>query len=51
MVQDDYVGGGGSRGNGQIRFAIKSIKERAIEYYTKERIEKDISDIIPDELK
>jgi CRISPR-associated protein Csm3 len=33
LVQDDYVGGSGSRGNGQISFKIDSIKERSSAFY------------------
>lgn len=29
LVQDDYLGGGGSRGNGQVQFVISSIKEKS----------------------
>lgn len=33
LVQDDYVGGSGSRGNGQVSFKIENIIERSREYY------------------
>jgi CRISPR-associated protein Csm3 len=33
LVQDDYLGGGGSRGNGQISFSIKNIWSRDKAYY------------------
>jgi len=33
LVQDDYLGGAGSRGSGQVRFTIHSMKERDTEYY------------------
>lgn len=33
LVQNDYVGGGGSRGSGQIRFDIESVSERDANYY------------------
>jgi CRISPR-associated protein Csm3 len=33
LVQDDYLGGGGSRGNGQVRFEIDKIIERNQNYY------------------
>lgn len=51
LVQDDYLGGGGSRGNGQISFNITSVEERSAKYYTGEAEPKDISDRIPSELK
>ncbi|MDX1912601.1 MAG: type III-A CRISPR-associated RAMP protein Csm3 [Saprospiraceae bacterium] len=37
LAQDDYLGGGGSRGNGQVRFVIESIVERPREYYRGEK--------------
>ena len=33
LVQDDYIGGSGSRGNGQVSFKIKSITQRNLSYY------------------
>lgn len=33
LVQDDYVGGSGSRGNGQISFKLNSIIERTHKFY------------------
>ncbi|MFM8371305.1 MAG: type III-A CRISPR-associated RAMP protein Csm3, partial [Bacteroidota bacterium] len=33
MIQDDYIGGSGSRGSGRVKFHIKSISERTSEYY------------------
>lgn len=33
LVQDDYIGGSGSRGNGSVRFRIDSITERSADYY------------------
>ena len=33
MVQDDYLGGSGSRGSGQVEFTIQSVVERSKEYY------------------
>jgi CRISPR-associated protein Csm3 len=33
LVQDDYLGGCGSRGNGQVSFKIASIKERSSSFY------------------
>ncbi|MBT31606.1 MAG: type III-A CRISPR-associated RAMP protein Csm3 [Thalassobius sp.] len=33
LVQDDYLGGSGSRGSGQVRFYITNIVERSSGYY------------------
>ena len=33
LLQDDYLGGGGSRGNGQVAFTIAKVSERTIAYY------------------
>ncbi len=49
LVQDDYLGGCGSRGNGQVRFAIDTIVERNKDYYTGNATEKSLS--IPPEFK
>lgn len=53
LVQDDYLGGGGSRGNGEIRFAITNIRERSLEYYKSGDLskEKSLNHTIPDDLK
>jgi len=49
LVQDDYLGGGGSRGNGMVKFVIQSIVERTADYYTtdKQVPEKSLNDQIP----
>ncbi|WP_063850767.1 type III-A CRISPR-associated RAMP protein Csm3 [Flammeovirga sp. SJP92] len=54
LLQDDYIGGSGSRGSGQIKFNIEQVLERDIEtYYGKA----DASDVdyttvaLPDSLK
>jgi CRISPR-associated protein Csm3 len=41
LVEDDYLGGSGSRGYGQVQFQIQSIKERGLGYYRSEEDEKD----------
>jgi len=54
LLQDDYLGGSGSRGYGQIKFHIENVKERTIQFYkTQEKEqEKDYTLVtIPDELK
>lgn len=34
LLQDDYLGGSGTRGFGKIEFENITIKERGLEYYT-----------------
>ena len=43
LVEDDYLGGSGSRGSGQVEFVIDSIKERSASYYQGQGEEKDIT--------
>lgn len=44
LVQDDYLGGSGSRGYGQVKFRIISVTERASEYYNGEsKVQKVLS--------
>jgi CRISPR-associated protein Csm3 len=54
LIQDDYLGGGGSRGNGQVKFKISTIKKREKSYYEtgtdNPDIDKDLCKI-PDDLK
>ncbi|MDI9358635.1 MAG: type III-A CRISPR-associated RAMP protein Csm3 [Phycisphaerales bacterium] len=33
LVEDDYLGGGGSRGNGQVKFSIAKLYEKDGDYY------------------
>ncbi len=42
LVQDDYLGGAGSRGSGQVKFYIDSIKERSNAYYIGDAIEEEL---------
>lgn len=42
LVQDDYLGGAGSRGSGQVQFSVTSIKERSNKFYTENEAEKDL---------
>lgn len=53
MLQDDYLGGSGSRGSGRVKFRIKSIIERPVEYYHSgtAEAEKKRNDEIPQDLK
>ncbi len=34
LVQDDYLGGSGSRGSGQVRFEMTHVYERTTQYYS-----------------
>jgi CRISPR-associated protein Csm3 len=51
LVQDDYLGGSGSRGSGQVKFTIKSAIERPSSFYNGEGEEKDIIDSVPKDLR
>ena len=51
LIEDDYLGGGGSRGNGQVTFKLKSVKKRLADVYYKQggSAEQDLN--IPEDLK
>lgn len=53
LVQNDYLGGSGTRGYGQVKFKIDAIKYKDKEVYEKNLNEKDYENEIkiPDELK
>lgn len=53
MLQDDYIGGSGSRGSGRVKFRVKSITERAVDYYHSGNIdaEKKRNAEIPEDLQ
>lgn len=40
LVEDDYIGGQGSRGYGQVKFKISSVREKTAEDYRKGKLEK-----------
>jgi len=40
LIEDDYLGGQGSRGYGQVRFLVHSVKERAAEAYRADDMKK-----------
>lgn len=42
MLQNDYLGGSGSRGSGQVSFKIETIQERTAAFYRGEVAEKDL---------
>lgn len=50
LVQDDYLGGGGSRGNGQVTFHIESIIEKTYGVEGKV-VEKKVNELIPKKIK
>ena len=43
-MQDDYLGGNGSRGYGQVEINIEKVIERTVEFYKGEVNEKNITD-------
>ena len=43
LVQNDYIGGHGSRGSGQVAFEIVSVMERSTAYYINQKDETDIT--------
>lgn len=53
MLQDDYIGGSGSRGSGRVKFNIDTILERDVNYYHSgdPNSERRRDDDIPDELR
>lgn len=51
LVEDDYLGGGGSRGNGQVKFKVESISKRTTDYYKKGGKDSAIVLPIPDDFK
>jgi CRISPR-associated protein Csm3 len=53
LIQDDYIGGSGSRGSGRVKFRITSILERGADYYKSgnSNAEKMRNDDIPADLK
>ena len=40
LLQDDYLGGGGSRGNGQVSFKFEKMVERTVAFYRGQEDEK-----------
>jgi CRISPR-associated protein Csm3 len=51
LVEDDYLGGGGSRGNGQVKFRLESISERTMDYYKSGGKDSENPITIPEDLK
>lgn len=50
LLQDDYLGGSGSRGNGQVKFTITSVVERSNKFYhdQEKEIELDLNSVPQD---
>jgi len=52
LVQDDYLGGSGSRGYGKVKFSVSRVTERSAGYYKGQEPEKEYAGAsVPDELK
>lgn len=51
LIKDDYIGGSGSRGNGQVAFNIEFIEGRGVNYYKTGQDTEDLSGQIPADLK
>lgn len=43
LIEDDYIGGQGSRGYGQVRFRIRSVRERTADAYRSNTMERQAS--------
>lgn len=51
LVQDDYLGGSGSRGSGQVKFKITKVTERTSSFYHGTGEESDVTNSVPQDLK
>lgn len=51
LVQDDYIGGSGSRGYGQVKFKITKVTERPSSFYHGDGEENDIMGSVPQDLR
>jgi CRISPR-associated protein Csm3 len=51
LVQDDYLGGSGSRGSGQVKFKITKVTERPSSFYHGDGEENDIMGSVPQDLR
>ena len=43
LLQDDYLGGSGSRGNGQVKIKIQTVTERTSEFYQGTGVENNLT--------
>ncbi len=48
LLQDDYLGGSGSRGYGQIEFKVKKVKERKMSFYENKEKEGELTQYFKD---
>ncbi len=51
LLQDDYLGGHGSRGYGKVRFQIESITKKSVQDYRENKAPEKVDITIPDTLK
>ena len=51
LVQDDYLGGSGSRGSGQVSFTVEKLDERTFSFYSGNEEEKSVINKYLDLLK
>lgn len=51
LVQDDYLGGHGSRGYGRIKFQVEKLTQKTVEDYKKNNSPQDLNLPIPADLK
>jgi CRISPR-associated protein Csm3 len=51
LVEDDYLGGGGSRGNGQVKIKIEMVSKRTADYYKLGDKKAVIDLVIPEDLR
>lgn len=51
LLMDDYLGGSGSRGYGQIDIQVESVMERSVNYYIGDKAEKPITETFKNYLK
>jgi len=52
LLKDDYLGGGGSRGNGQVDIVLDDLRERPLAFYQgDDTAEKQLIEKIPEDLR
>ncbi len=51
LIQDDYLGGGGSRGNGQVKFKLEKVVRRSVDYYKEGDEHIEVKLLIPEDLR
>lgn len=47
LIEDDYLGGSGSRGYGQVKFTVESLTERTVEYYKSDNKQEKEYTLVP----